>query len=97
MSDANNHEKNDFEVIESEEESSSDEESTSPPPFSQDDRSFILDLYKENRDLLKQITEKEKLITKLKERNVYLANSNIFWLCCYFGTVMSGFLSFSIR
>jgi len=65
--------------------------------YSQDDRSFLFDLYRENRDLLEQISEKDKKIEKLEERNIYLANSNVFWLCCYIGSSAIGLLSLIYR
>ena len=61
--------------------------------YSQNDHSFMFDLYRENRQLLDKISEQEILITKLQERNCYLANSNVFWLCCYFGTMMTRLFS----
>lgn len=62
-------------------------------PYSQDDRTFMFELYRENRDLLKQISEKEKKIAKLEERNIFLSNSNMFWLYCYIGTAMTTLFS----
>lgn len=85
-----------FEVIsnpdnpESVDSSDSDQE---PEPYSQDDKRFMLELYKENRDLLSKITEKEAEIARLRQSNVYLKNSNIFWLCCYFGSVFCTLIS----
>ena len=61
--------------------------------YSQDDRTFMFELYRENRALLEQISEKDKQIAKLEERSVYLSNSNVFWLCCYLGTAMTTLFS----
>ena len=82
------HKKNDFEVI-SDSDSDSDSESksiTSSNDYSQNDKTFALELYKENRHLLNEIKEKDNIITDLKYRNIYLKNSNIFWFYCYIGT-----------
>ena len=68
------------EEIESEDEN---ESQCSNPPYSQDDRSFMFELYRENRQLLDTLKEKEKRITQLEVRNVYLVNSNMFWVCLY--------------
>lgn len=65
--------------------------------YSQDDRTFMFELYRENRDLLKQILEKDKKLAKLEERNIYLANSNVFWLYCYIGTAMTTLFSLAHR
>lgn len=56
--------------------------------YSQNDHTFMYELYRENRQLLDQILEKDKLIAKLEERTIYLLNSNAFWLCCYFGSTV---------
>ena len=56
--------------------------------YSQNDHSFMFDLYRENRQLLDKISEQEILITKLQERSCYLVNSNVFWLCCYLSTTV---------
>ena len=61
--------------------------------YSQDNRAFMFELYRENRALLDKISEKDKQIAKLEEKSVYLANSNVFWLCCYIGSTAIGFLS----
>jgi len=61
--------------------------------YSQNDHSFMFDLYRENRQLLDKISEQEKQITTLLERNYYLANSNVFWLCCYFGSIVTGLVA----
>lgn len=61
--------------------------------YSQDDHTFMFELYSENRHLLEQITEKDKQIAKLEERINYLTNSNVFWLCCYIGSSAIGLFS----
>ena len=61
--------------------------------YSQEDRTFMFELYRENRDLLDQITEKDKKIAKLEEKSIYLTNSNMFWLCCYIGSSAIGLFS----
>ena len=90
-------EHNDFEVISSTDSSDmeSDNESNviGTDEYSQDDHTFMFELYRENRQLLGQIAEKDKKITQLEERVVYLANSNVFWLCCYIGSSAIGLFS----
>jgi len=54
--------------------------------YSQNDKTFMFELYRENRVLLEKISEKDKQIAKLEERSIYLSNSNVFWLFCYVGT-----------
>ena len=93
----------DFEVISNSDpdmESSNEDETpddsktiNSDNNYSQDDRKFMFELYRENRSLLDQMTEKDKQIAKLEERTVFLANSNVFWLCCYVGTAMTTLFS----
>ena len=61
--------------------------------YSQDDKSFMYELYRENRFLLEKNHEKDKLICTLQERNTYLKNSSVFWLYCYFGIAFTGVLS----
>ena len=61
--------------------------------YSQDDRTFMFELYRENRNLIKQISEKDAKIAKLDERVTYLTNSNAFWLCCYIGSSAIGLFS----
>jgi len=54
---------------------------------------FFHDLYKDNRILLRELAEKERMIAQLQERNSFLANSNMFWLCCTVGSLFSSLLS----
>ena len=61
--------------------------------YSQNDHTFMFELYRENRKLLEQIAEKNIKNAKLEERVVYLANSNVFWLCCYIGSSVIGIFS----
>ena len=83
------HAKTDFEVI-----STTDSDSEHPSEeYSQTDRSFMLDLYRENRELISSNAEKQVLIEKLKVRNEYLKNSNLYWMVCYVGTVLSTLFS----
>jgi hypothetical protein len=85
----------DFEVISTSDENMKEENAEESKPYSQDDRSFLLDLYKENRKLLAEITDKEKIIARLRERNGYLVNSNLFWMFCYLGCMVTTVLTLS--
>ena len=61
--------------------------------YSQNDKTFMFELYRENKSLLDKIAEKDKRIAKLEERSVYLSNSNVFWLFCYIGSTAIGLFS----
>ena len=61
--------------------------------YSQNDESFMFELYRENRELLESIKENGITITKLEERICYLKNSNMFWMLCYFGSTALGIFS----
>ena len=98
------HKKIEFEVIsnsdkESDSEPGSESESESEPEsvmsneYSQNDKTFLLQLFTENRNLLNEIKEKDKTITELQYRNVYLKNSNIFWIYSYIGSVLVKLIS----
>ena len=93
--------KTEFEVISNPDENSemdtekNETTKTSTNEYDQNDRSFMLELYKENRNLMKEFEEKEKTILLLKEKNTYLQKSNIFWMCCYFSSVICGVFSIS--
>lgn len=63
--------------------------------YSQDDKRFMLELYKENRDLNQKLAEKENEISRLQENNAYLQKSNVFWLCCYVGSTFCTLFSLS--
>ena len=54
---------------------------------------FFHELYKDNRTLLRELAEKEKLIVQLQERNSFLVNSNMFWLCCTVGSMFSSLIT----
>ena len=74
-----------------------DEECTKEDQFKKmyKDTSFFHELYKDNRNLLNLISEKENEISKLKERNFMLVNSNLFWLCCSIGSMLTTIISIS--
>ena len=75
-------------------ENSSDasEESTTFKNYSENS-SFFHELYKDNRDLLERLALKERRIAQLQERNEFLVNSNVFWLCGTVCSMMTGFFS----
>ena len=85
----------DFEIIGNSDSAieNNDDEVIDDNIYSQNDHSFMFDLYRENRQLLDKISEQEILITKLQERSCYLANSNMFWLYCFFGSMMTSLFS----
>ena len=82
-----------FEVISDDEESSK----SSEEPYSQNDQRFMLELYKENRDLLDTVARQESEIARLTENNSTLRSSNVFWLCCYMGSVFCTLVSLTLH
>ena len=92
-----------FEVIsnpdQDEEYTSSDEESSksSEEPYSQTDQRFMLELYRENRELLDTVARQESEIARLTENNTTLKSSNVFWMCCYMGSVFCTLISLTLH
>ena len=64
--------------------------------YSKDNKTFMLELYKENRQLLEEVSMLKKNVIKIENENVYLKNSNLFWMCCYFGTAFTTYLAMNI-
>ena len=89
------HNKVEFEVISNSDKESENNIDSENDCYSQNDKSFLFELYRENRELLKELTEKNKIISELENRSIYLKNSNIFWLYCYVGTAFLKVLSLS--
>lgn len=77
--------------VESEEETSSSD-NFEYNKFSEN-TGFFHELYKDNRELLEKIAEKERRIAQLEERNEFLVNSNVFWICGTVCSMMTGFFS----
>ena len=85
---------------ESEEESKEESEEESEEKlqdYSQNDKLFLLELYKEHRNLLKKYKEKKEKINELEIKNKYLKNYNVIWIWCYVGTVLTSIFSLSCR
>ena len=82
---------NDKELDEDESESSNEDNIFKD--YNSDHSNFFHELYKDNRELHKTITEKEQRIARLEERHEFLVNSNLFWMCSTACSMMAGFFS----
>jgi len=85
----------DFEVISNPDEDSSSSCEPMQKDYSQDDNRFMVELYKENRHLQTKLAERDKQLSQMRDANVYLKKSNVFWMCCYIGSVFCTLISLS--